>query len=137
MAKLTKQQLSLLIDECGDLRRKADLWQPNVNPHLQRLAEVEAQLLALQADADPEQPIVLEGARWKIPISACRKQAKLIASRLPVLFKRLGQEWVLENCAPTLAAVRSAIPKDQHKSFIQETRGTVRTLGNPVLKEAA
>jgi hypothetical protein len=137
MAKLTKAQLTLLIDEYGDLKQQADLWQPSVNPHLQRLAEVEAQLLALQAEADPEQPIVLDGARWKVPISTCRKQAKLIASRLPVLFKRLGQAWVLENCAPTLAAVKAALPKDQHKSFIAESRGTVRTVGNPVLKEVS
>ena len=122
-----------LIDEYAELRERMKAWKPNVNPHAARYAEVSALILAAYETWPASEPIVAEGARYKLPVSARRLERKIID--LAAFFKRIGRERYLEICKPTLGAIEKEIPKEKLGLYIEGKETGPRQIGEPVQKE--
>lgn len=123
-----------LIDEYSDLREKMKAWRPNVNPHAARFAEVSALILAAYETWPAKEPIVAEGLRFKLPITARRLERKIID--LAGFFRKIGRERYLEICEPTLGAIKKEIPKEKIGLYVEGKETGPRQIGEPVQKEA-
>jgi len=127
--KLTAGQRKA-IDAYVVARASYSAWQPAMNPHAGAVEDGE-KLIAKLADAQaPEEEIILAGFRFSVPVSAKRIKRTLI--NIPALFKKLGKEWVLKHCAPSLGDFDKAVEPDEQAPFVKEERVLSRIIGEPV-----
>jgi hypothetical protein len=133
----TKPQVTpeeALIDEYCELAEKMAAWQPALNPHAARFAEVSSLILGRYAQAPADRSILAPGARYLLPISAGRMKRSVV--NLEKFFKAVGRQAYLEMCRPTLGNVEKAIPKEKQSLYIAESQTGNRTIGRPVRREA-
>jgi hypothetical protein len=123
-----------LIDEYAELREKMKAWRPNVNPHAARYAEVGALILKCYEAYPASEPVVAEGLRYRLPITARRLERKIID--LAGFFKKIGREKYLEICKPTLGAIEKEVPKEKIGLYIAGSETGPRQIGEPVAREA-
>lgn len=123
-----------IVDEFAELGEKMAAWRPNVNPHAARFAELSAQILEFYENCPPQLPLIAEGIRYKLPITA--RQVKRWPINLMGFFRKIGRDAYLEMCQPTLADIEATIrDKEKRKLYIAEDQSGVRKLGRPVRKE--
>ncbi len=136
ISKKQREEEAALIDEFVEVRAKYKAWAPAVNPHLLRFQVLSATLLQIANRQDAAAAPILDGVKYKVPVTACERVRSFID--LPRLVKKLGGlKWLLANVKPTLAAVDKAIPDLAERSkYISETRSGGRTIGEPVLRDA-
>jgi hypothetical protein len=126
---LTREQL---IDQYVEDRAYARSRKPDVDPILKRYQETHALLLTFCEGKPAGEAIVLEGHKYKVPISAQENQSTI---NLPGAVKKLGGlKWLLINCKVTLKAVRSAMDEKTAERFITTERTGPREIGEPSLK---
>ncbi len=130
--ELTDEQRAL-VDEYAEVRKLVKSWQPNVNPHMARFLALGAAIQSWLENLPADQEIVATGYLYDLPLTARRKSRSLI--RVTRLYKRLGIQWVIEHCRPTLADVEHAIPAGERATLIRETRDGPRAIGEPVWPE--
>ncbi len=129
VATLTAEQ-KRLVDEYVEVREKWKSWQPPVNPHAARFAELKVRILGWFEKEPADVAFIAEGKSFKLPISA--RERKRTLKNLPALLRKLGQKWIAENCMPTLGAVEKAIPAEKLSLYIDEERSGPRNIGEPV-----
>lgn len=135
---VSELSLSELADEYSEVRQRVMAWRPNVNPNAQRFSDLAAELLKRHADDPSDQQIVVEGGRFRVPISARENDSKIIDPKaLYNRLKRFGMETIIGSYSITLTNVRKLLPKAEHAKYISTERTGNRTIGEPVLKERA
>ena len=120
-----------IVDEYGEISQKMALWAPPLNPHAQRFAELQLQILSWYQDEAAEQKFIAEGARFKVPVKA-RKLNRTVVN-IPKLLKIFGLKKIAELWEPPLNVIEREIPKDKLELYITEERTGNRALGAPVL----
>ena len=120
------------VDEFARVRQLCLAFQPNVNPHAARFAALEAELLIWCEGVDPEQPVVLEGEHFQVPVS--RQEWQRRPKNIRKLFNAVGVTKFLAACSMTLTSIRKLIPKGEQGDYISETRTGPREIGEPVPK---
>jgi len=132
--KLTPAQRKT-IDEYAEVRASAAAWRPAVNPHAARLAELQKHVMDL-ADLQPaDAEVLLVGRRFSVPVGMRRIKRTII--NLQQLWNRLGKEWMLKHCAPSLGDLDKALEPEDRAHFIDEERTLSRIIGEPVQAIAA
>jgi hypothetical protein len=130
--KLTSAERKL-VDEYSEMRGKASLWVPPVNPHAKRLAELEKQLVTITDKQPADADLVLCGSRYSVPVGP--KRIKRTIENVGELFDRLAPEWIRMHCIPNLGdldkVLKGFTPEDRAK-FISESRELSRTIGAPI-----
>lgn len=126
-----------LADEFAETRLRMMAWRPNVNPDAQRFTELSTELLARQIGKPADQQILVEGEKWKVPITP-QEQKTTITDRMAVyrVIRKLGVETVVETYTITLAAIRKLLTQKQQAKLLKTERTGNREIREPVLKEA-
>lgn len=132
--KLTPGQRKL-VDDYAAARRDCASWRPSVNPFAARLLELEKQIMELADKQPAEQEVFLTGVSYAVPIGTKRVRRTII--NVAALFKKLGKEWVLKNCIPSLGALDKALEPEERAAFVSESRDLSRIIGAPVSRAAA
>lgn len=128
-----KLPLEQLVDQFAETRALDAAWNPSVNPHADKLGELEAELLARYEKTPAKKTIIAVGHRFKVPISARRRERKMKAGALAKILVKLGSKKFVEICSVTLAALEKALGKDALKAFVTDKLSGKRTVGEPVL----
>jgi hypothetical protein len=69
-----------VIDAFGEADRQAKLWTPPVNPHLAKVAELQAIIESWYKDSDAEFCGIEDGQRYRLEVSARRNQREMTSS---------------------------------------------------------
>jgi len=111
-----------MIDEFGDLAREIERFKPTKDRHEQLRGQIQSWY-----DAKPAtEAFIQEGARYSLEIS--EKANKRSITKMPALFKLLGQKLFLKLCGFALADVDENIPIGRHKEFLTEAQTGPRKL---------
>jgi len=77
-----------LVDLYGETVRLASLWQPQVNPHLAKLEELETAIAGWYTDYPADQGDVVRGARYQLEVKAQQFQRTITPqARSKVFYK--------------------------------------------------
>jgi hypothetical protein len=131
--KLTPAQRKV-IDAYVVERRDFGNWRPAANPFAARLADLQKQVTEMTDKVPADEEVLLVGYRFTVPIGMKRIRRTIV--KLPALFKRLGQAWVLKHCIPSLGDLDKALEPAERAKFIEESRDLSRIIGEPVASSA-
>ena len=77
-----------IIDEYGEVDRLAKLWQPQVNPHLKRKAELQSIIEGWYVDHPADQTALEQGREYQLEVSERHNQRELTeAARQKAFYK--------------------------------------------------
>jgi hypothetical protein len=127
----TAKARAAIVDEFGEISQKMALWAPPMNPHAQRFAELQLQILSWYQNEPAEKKFIAEGTRFRVPVKARKLHREVI--NIPKLLKIWGMKRIAELWEPPLNVVEREIPKDKHSLYILEECTGNRALGTPVL----
>lgn len=134
----TREQI---VDEFGELDRLLRLWEPQVNPHQARHAELEATILGWYETAPATESVVIVGRAYQLEVSArgfkrpFTEPAKLKAFRL---LKKVKDLDVMQFFSVSLADVKTYLGQaflDQNVPRVQTGARQLNVV--PLLKAPA
>lgn len=120
-----------VIDEYAEVRQRMLAWRINVNPHAERFAELQAEILSWCEREKGSSKLILQGDRWILPVSA--RQMKRSVKNVQKFIEAIGGLKVYaELMPPTLDLVERKLPADKRKEYISEERTGRRMIQEPV-----
>jgi hypothetical protein len=123
-----------MIDEYSDVRAAAAAWKPATNPHASRLFALEKEIARLADLQPPDAEVLLTGFHFSVPVGMKRIRRTIV--NVSKLFARLGNDWVLKHCAPSLGDVDKVLEPAERSQYIAEERILSRIIGEPVQAQA-
>lgn len=134
VTELTDPQLA---DEFAETRLRMMAWKPNVNPDTLRFSQLSAELLTRQTGKDSEETPIVEGEKWKVPISAMENKTTITdPAGVYKIVRRLGVDKVIDVYSITLGNIRKILTQKQQAKLLKTERTGPREIREPVLKEA-
>lgn len=124
-----------IIDEFAAIRQQMMAWKPAVNPHAERFAELQQEILSWFEGDPAEKKIIAEGNLYTLPISP--RQNKRTVFNIVGFLRKIGAKRYAVLVPPPLNVVEREIPKERLHLYISEERSGRRTIGEPVLRDAA
>ena len=112
MAPKISRTLREIIDDLGEARRLKSLWQPQVNPHAQKVSDLEGELAnALNTEhpkLSPEEQFLIRGNLYQLEVTPCEKRQELTEAhqQLAMLALKKAKVPPLEVFSTTLTAIR-------------------------------
>jgi hypothetical protein len=122
---------SAVIDEYAEVRQHMLAWRPNLNPHAERFAELQAEILSWCEREKGASKVILQGERWTLPVSA-RQNKRWVKNVMKFIEAIGGLQTYASLMPPTLDLVERQIPAGKRAEYIGEERTGRRMIQEPV-----
>lgn len=112
MPSKNPRTLGEIIDDLGEARRLKSLWQPQVNPHAQKVSDLENELTITlgreHPKLAPEEQLLIQGNLYQLEVTPCENRQELTEAHQQMVMLALKKAKIpaLEVFSTTLTAIR-------------------------------